>query len=212
MRNYHNTSCDLCNEEEDTFQSEWDSFKTHHLKGSTHSQIFEEHKETIKSVVGQAKHNLKRLFGGENPHVAEFGWMPILPRVLTPSSALTWSKEITEENVTFKWTDWIGTLSSNIVVGKRSTMVIIGFVDPVAKPPVDAIRVYAHGVQYPVWPFGECMEGCVRNEYSLSTPLILNNGESLYIQQLCGRPGISKLRPLGVHFMTSDGMGRIDNW
>lgn len=206
-------SDDLDDDEIYLFEKEWKVFTSHHLHDSAYSNIFEHHKSAIKEAACKSKYTIKRQFGGENPNTNEFGWMPILPRILMPAAVPTWRKEITEENVTFRWADWIGTpLLSGISAGDKSTMIIIGFVDPVAKPPIDAIRVQAHGVQYPAWSFGECMEACTRNAYMLSTPIHLTNRDRLYIQQLCGRPGISRLRPLGVHFTTSDNMRSIDKW
>lgn len=202
---------ELTSKEDEIFEAEWDKFITRHTKVREVVDVYQDHKDWIKEACRIAKYQLEAPFGGINAKTNEFGWMPILPNFLlatsTPTYATaTWVQYITTTNVTTRWIDWIGTSSSNLKLSKYGTLITIGFHDPVEVPKIDGLLAKVKGTDYPIWYFGEAMEETDYHVYELTDPIIVEKEQEFYIQELCGRAGVTKIRPIGVYYAKGDHM------
>ena len=202
---------DLTAAEDALFEAEWDAFVTKHFRSRETVDVFQDHKENIKEACRIAKYQLESSFGGLNANSNEFGWMPIMPNFLLATSAptyatATWMKYITTANVTTRWIDWIGTSGSNLKLSKYATMIIIGFSDPSEVAKIDGLQANIKGKEYPIWYFGDKMRDTDQNLYELTAPIVIEKEQEFYLQQLCGRAGVSELRPIGVYFAKGDHM------
>jgi len=201
----------LSKEEDDLFEDEWDAFVTKHFKSRETVDVFQNHKEAIKEACRIAKYQLEASFGGINANTNEFGWMPIMPNFLlattTPTyETSTWKQYISTEDVTNRWKDWIGTSESNLKLSDNASLIMIGFADPSDEPKVDAIQAKVKSSNYPIWYFGDMMRNTDYSVYELTVPPIIEPGQEFYLQQLCGRAGVSEIHPLGVYFAKGDHM------
>ena len=204
-------SKDFEQDEQDIFDTEWNAFITKHYRTRESVDVFEDHRDGILEAAKIAKYQLESEFGGQNAQTNQFGWGPILPNHIlatgTPTYATaTWRQYIETSDVTARWKDWIGSSASNLKLSKYATMVIIGFADNVEDPKIDGILAKAKGQEYPIWAFGEAMKGTDNNIYQLTTPLVIEAEQEIYLQQLCGRAGLSELHPIGVYFAKGDHM------
>lgn len=202
---------DLTSDEDKIVENEWDKLWTKHSRARELIDVYQDHKENIKEALRIAKYQLEASFGGVNARTNEIGWMPIMPNFLkatsTPTYATaTWRQYVSTSDVTTRWKDWIGTSASNLKLSKYACMIIIGFADPVEVPKVDALLAKVKGVDYPIWPFGEQMTDTDWHVYELSAPIVIEKEQEIYIQELCGRSGVSELRPIGVYFAKGDHM------
>ena len=202
---------ELTSAENDLFESEWDAFVTKHFRSRETVDIFQDHKANIKEACRIAKYQLESSFGGLNANSNEFGWMPIMPNFLLATAAptyatATWMKYITTANVTTRWIDWIGSSSTNLKLSKYGTLIIIGFADPADVAKIDAIQANVKGKEYPIWYFGEKMRDTDQKLYELTAPIVVEKEQEFYLQILCGRAGVTELRPLGVYFAKGDHM------
>lgn len=201
----------LLQDEEDIFNAEWDALTTKHYQFRESSDVFSDHRDAIHEATEIAKYQLEADFGGQNAQTNQFGWMPILPNFLLATSTptyqtATWRQYIETSDVTTRWKDYIGSSASNLKLSKYAAMIIIGFADPVTDPKIDAILAKAKGQEYPIWAFGDAMRGTDNNIYELTTPLVIEPEQEIYLQQLCGRAGLSELRPIGIYFAKGDHM------
>lgn len=195
--------------EDDLFEGQWDANVTKHFAVREAADMFMDHKDVIKEVVRIAKVDLSADFGGVNAPTNQFGWTPIQANHLlatsTPTYATsTWNRYIDTSDVTSRYNDWIGSSSSNLKLSKYSTMVIIGFVDPVDEPKIDGVLAKVNSQNYPLWHFGQAMQETDQHVYELASPIIIESEQELYLQTLCGRAGLDKLQPVGVHFGMGD--------
>lgn len=202
---------ELTSAENELFESEWDAFVTKHFRSRETVDIFQDHKANIKEACRIAKYQLESSFGGLNANSNEFGWMPIMPNFLLATAAptyatATWMKYITTANVTTRWIDWIGSSSTNLKLSKYGTLIIIGFADPSEVAKIDAIQANVKGKEYPIWYFGEKMRDTDQKLYELTAPIVVEKEQEFYLQILCGRAGVTELRPLGVYFAKGDHM------
>ena len=176
--------------------------------------VFEDHRDAILEAARIAKYELEATFGGANARTNEFGWGPIMPQhILTDNSDSsytyakgTWNRTITTANVTTGWTDWIGGSTTNRKLSKYSTMVVVGFFDPVPEPKVDGILAKIKATDYPVWYFGDLFAETDYHVMELTEPFVIEKEQDFYLQTLCGRAGVDKLRPLGIMFSKGDYM------
>jgi hypothetical protein len=202
---------DLTTDEDNLFEAEWDKFVTRHFVVREASDIFADYKEEIKEAARIAKYQLEQPFGGVNARTNEFGWQPIMPNHLlattTPTYATaTWNQWLATSDVTTRWKDWIGSNSSHFKLSKYSTMIIVGFLDPVDVPKIDALRAWVKSIDYPIWYFADQMAEQDDKIIELAAPIILEKEQEMYIRQLVGRAGLSKLRPIGVMYSKGDYM------
>jgi len=203
---------DLTTEEDDLFESEWDKIVTRHFVVREASDIFADHKEAIKEACRIAKYQLEQPFGGANARTNEFGWQPIMPNFILTANAAptyatrTWNQWLTTSDVTTGWKDWIASSASKFKLSKYSTLIIIGFADPVEVPKIDALRATIKSIDYPIWYFGDQMAEQDYPVVELTAPIILEKEQEMNIRELVGRAGLSKIRPLGVVYSKGDYM------
>ena len=203
---------ELSADEDALFDSEWDAFVTKHFRARETVDVFQDHKENIKEACRIAKYQLESSFGGLNANTNEFGWMPIMPNFLletvgTPTYATsTWKQYISTDDVTTRWKNWIGSSDDNLKVSKYATLIMIAFADPSELPKIDGIQAKVKGKDYPIWYFGDMMRDTDQRVYELTAPIVVEKEQEFYLQQLCGRAGVSELHPLGVYFAKGDHM------
>ena len=204
----------LTSEEEAIFNAEWSPLWTRHLRSREVMDIFEDHRDAILEAAEIAASGLESEFGGVNAATNQFGWQPILPNHLLTGptdsawaySKGTWETDIATTDVTTGWMDWIGTNSSMFKLSKYSTMIIIGFADPVETPKVDAILAKIKSTDYPIWNFADLVSETDYHVVELVTPFVVEHEQDFYLQKFCGRAGRDSLRPLGVMFSKGDYM------
>lgn len=207
---------DTTDAENAIFENEWDKLWAKHTKARELLDIYQDHKDAIKEALKIAKYQLESTFGGVNAQTNEIGWGPILPNfLLTASSATaysvrTWNKYIATGDVvsasTYGWLDFIGSSTTSLKLAKYGTMIIIGFADPVDEPKIDAILAKIKGRDYPIWNFGESMSDTDWHVFELPAPIIVEKEQEIYLQELAGRAGLDKLRPIGVFYAKGDYM------
>ncbi len=204
----------LTGEEEAIFNAEWSPLFTRHLRSREVMDVFEDHRDAILEAAEIAKNGLETDFGGVNAATNQFGWQPILPNHLLtgPTDSAwayakgTWEKDITTANVTTGWMDWFGTNNSMFKLSKYSTMIVIGFADPVKTPKIDAILAKIKSTDYPIWNFADLISETDYHVVELCTPFVVEHEQDFYLQKFCGRAGRDSLRPLGVMFSKGDYM------
>jgi len=202
---------ELSADEDALFEAEWDAFVTKHFREREVVDVFQDHRDAIKEACRIAKYQLESSFGGLNANTNEFGWMPIMPNFLlatgTPTYATsTWRQYITTSDVTTRWKDWIGSSDSNLKLSKYATMIMIGFEDLADVAKIDGLLAKVKSKDYPIWYFGDMMRNTDQRIYELTTPIVVEKEQEFYLQQLCGRAGVSELHPLGVYFAKGDHM------
>lgn len=205
---------DLSEKEQEIFNKEWDSFVATHLAQRDFVDIFEDNKEQILEACKIAKYQLECDFGGVNCKTNEFGWQEIHPAILQTSSSATtysvntWHKNYATSDVTTIWKDWIGTSSASLQLSKYATMIVIGFIDPVENPKVDAIKATIKGNEYPIWYMQNAMMPNAGNNnlhvYELPKPFVVEKEQNMYLQARIARAGDDELRPIGVYFGRGD--------
>ena len=206
----------LTSEEEDIFNAEWSLMLTRHFRFREVMDVFEDHRDAIKETAAIAKYELEASFGGANARTNEFGWMPILPQHLlsgnlTSGSDLTyamstWNRYITTTDVTTRWNNWIGDSTTNYKLSKYATMIVVGFFDPVPEPKIDAVLAKIKATDYPIWYFGDRLAETDHHVMELTEPFVVEKEQEFYLQTLCGRAGMDKLRPLGIMYAKGDYM------
>lgn len=201
----------LTDAENAIFNDEWDKLWTKHFRAREVIDVYQDHKDAIHLAAEIAKYQLESPFGGQLAKTNEFGWMPILPNHLLATAAATystatWVQNLTTSDVTTRWKDFIGTSAANLTLSKYACMIIIGFVDPVDVPKIDAVLPYIKGIQYPVLPLYEQMFESDYHIYELPTPWIVEQQQQIYIQELVGRAGRSEFHPIGVYYVKGDNM------
>ena len=221
MAGYQKTT--LSDDEKGIFDDEWDKFVTRHFKNREVQDIFQDMQSSILEACEVTKFQLDATFGGVNARTNEFGWTPIQPNFLLPTSLAnsllyayrTWNQWLTSQQVTWGsgttaatstngWLDWIGSSSSNLKLSKYACMIIIGFADSEKPNKIDALLAKIKGVDYPVWWMGDALEEQDYGVYELTSPFIIEKEQEIYIQERVGRAGLSRLRPLGVYFGKGD--------
>ncbi len=205
---------DLNESEDKIFENEWDKMWVKHTIARELVDLYQDHKDAIKEALRIAKYQLESTFGGVNAQTNEIGWSPILPNfLLTASSATaystrTWNKYITTSDVvsatTYGWLDWIGSSTTSLKLTKYGTMIITGFADPVDEPKIDAVLAKIKGRDYPIWNFGEGMSETDWHVCELPAPIVVEKEQEIYLQELAGRAGLDKLRPIGVFYAKGD--------
>jgi len=207
MAGYQKTT--LSDEEKAIFDDEWDKFVTRHFKNREVQDIFQDMQASILEACEVSKFQLDAAFGGVNARTNEFGWTPIQPNFIHATSSptyatRTWNQWLLTSDVTTGWKDWIGSSSTPRKLSKYACMIIIGFVDSIAPQKVDALLAKVKGVDYPVWYMGDMFDEQDYGIFELTSPVIIEKEQELYVQELVGRAGLSKLRPLGVYFGKGD--------
>ncbi len=204
----------LTAEEEAIFNAEWSPLWTRHLRSREVMDIYEDHRDAILEAAEIAAYGLESEFGGVNAATNQFGWQPILPNfLLTESTDITWTyakgtweTDIETADVTTGWKDWIGESGSMFKLSKYSTMIIIGFADPVETPKIDAILAKIKSTDYPIWNFADLISETDYHVVELVTPFVVEHEQDFYLQKFCARAGRDRLRPLGVMFSKGDYM------
>ena len=204
----------LTENEKAIFDKEWDPLWTRHFRFREVNDVYQDFKTEILEACEIAKYQLEGTFGGANCRTNEFGWTSIQPNFLltggvaSPAAAVystsTWNRYITTANVVSRWIPWIGTSSISLKLSKYATMIIIGFMDPVDVPKIDAILAKAKGVDYPIWWLADQLEETDYHVAELPTPIVIEREQEIYLQTLVGRAGLDKLRPIGVYFGKGD--------
>lgn len=190
------------------FDDEWDKLWTRHFVARDIIDVYEDARAAIQEVAEISKAQFDGSgFGGVNAATNEFGWTPIMPNHLLATSSptyatATWNDYITTSDVTSRWVDWIGTSSSNFRVSKYANLIIIGFVDPVDEPKIGGILAKVKAKDYPVWYFSDHYEETDYPVVQLPQPIVVEKNQEMYLQKLCIRAGLSRLRPIGVLFGT----------
>ena len=197
----------LTAEENGIFNDEWDAFVTRHFKSREVNDIFMDNREAILEACEIAKYELESGFGGVNAAPNQFGWMPIQPAMLlasgTPTYATsTWNRYITTSNVTTApfYSDWVGTSDGSLNTSKYSTLVLLGFENPAEIPKVGGVLAEIKAKKYPLWHFGDAMEGD-RHVFEMPTPIVIEPTQDIYLQTLNVAAGRDELRPIGVNFL-----------
>jgi hypothetical protein len=193
------------------FNEEWDRLFTTHFRAREIIDIYQDHKDAIKLAAEVAKYQLEVPFGGQLAKTNEFGWGPIQPNQILATSAATystatWEQVLSTSDVTTRWKDWIGSSASNLKISKYGTIIFIGFADPEPVPKIDAILPRIKGIDYPIIPLYDQMIDSDYHVAELASPWIVEKEQEIYFQELVGRAGRSKLRPLGVYFAKGDNM------
>lgn len=216
-----NSKTELSAEEEEIFNAEWSLLFTRRFRQREVMDIYEDHRDSILDACKVAKYELEADFGGANARTNEFGWMPILPNHLLTTDTggpansydeASWDRFITTDNVTsnpsnnYGWINWIGTPSANLKLSKYCCLVCVGFADPVPNPKIDAILAKIKSVDYPIWYFGDRLSETDYHAMELTMPFIVEPEQEFYLQTLCGRAGLDRLRPLGAMFAKGDYM------
>lgn len=199
----------LTDNENAIFNEEWDRLFTTHFRAREIIDIYQDHKDAIKLAAEVAKYQLEVPFGGQLAKTNEFAWMPIMPNHILATSAATystatWEQVLATSDVTTRWKDWIGSSTTNLKLSKYATMIIIGFADPEPEPKIDAVLPRIKGIDYPVIPIYDQMIDSDYHVAELASPWIVEKEQEIYIQELVGRAGRSRLRPLGVYFVKGD--------
>ncbi len=199
----------LTENENQIFNEEWGRLFTTHFRAREIIDIYQDHKDAIKLAAQVAKYQLEVPFGGQLAKTNEFAWMPIMPNHILATSAATyatatWEQILATSDVTTRWKDWIGSSTTNLKLSKYATMIIIGFADPEPVPKIDAILPRIKGIDYPVIPIYDQMIDSDYHVAELASTWIVEKEQEIYIQELVGRAGRSKLRPLGVYFVKGD--------
>lgn len=199
---------DLTEAEETIFNEEWDKFVSMHFPERDIVDIFEDNKQEILDACRIAKFQLEMEFGGINARNNQFGWTPIQPNHLlataTPIYATnTWNKDYTTSEVIAMWADWIGSTTSQRQLSKYTTMIVIGFRDPVALPKVSAIKANLKGTTFPIWWVEEALRAGL-HIYQLPKAFVIEKEQSFNLEVKVASAGRSELRPLGVMFAKGD--------
>jgi len=193
------------------FNEEWDRLFTTHFRAREIIDIYQDHKDAIKLAAEVAKYQLEVPFGGQLAKTNEFGWGPIQPNQILATSAATystatWEQILATSDVTTRWKDWIGSSASNLKISKYGTIIFIGFADPEPVPKIDAILPRIKGIDYPIIPLYDQFIDSDYHVAELASPWIVEKEQEIYFQELVGRAGRSRLRPLGVYFAKGDNM------
>lgn len=204
----------LTTEEEEVFNAEWSLLLNRHFKCREVMDVFEDHRDAILEAARIAKYELEATFGGANARTNEFGWMPILPQhLLTDNNDSsytyakgTWNRNITTDDVVGGWNDWIGESGATRKLSKYCTMIVIGFYDPVPEPKIDGVLAKIKATDYPVWYFGDLFAETDYHVMELTEPFVIEKEQDFWLQTLCGRAGVDKLRPLGIMYAKGDYM------
>ena len=205
----------LTDEEKEIFDVQFPITITKHLKYREFTDIFEDNRDVILEAAEISKYQLEAVFGGVNCTTAQFGWTFPTAAMFKQTSSThayntnTWNKYISTSDVTnvsstYGWLDYIGTSSSAFKMSKYGCMVILGFVDPVEKPKVDALLATVKAVDYPRWDMSWEMESSDLNIYELVDPIILEKEQEMYIQEHVCAAGLDKLQPIAICFGKGD--------
>jgi hypothetical protein len=207
---------DLSSDEQNIFDAEWDKFVTQHFRTREVFDVFQDHHDAILEACKVAKYQLELPYGGVNAKSNQFGLMPIRPQFLLQTSGTfaystaTWDRDITTAQVTstttYGWLDFIGSSAANLMLSKYATMCIIAFLNPVADPKVDALLMKLKGEDYPVWYFQDAISVQDYPVFELSSPVLLEKEQEIYIQKHVFKAGRDSIRPIGAYFLKGDQM------
>jgi len=190
----------LTDNEKEIFERDWESVWQYDLSYNPElHRMYSTGKSAILFTCEVAKYHFKRSFGGVFAWPNEFGWTNLLPHHIGTKETKLVPDPPCEEN---GWVEWIGT-PEPFVVPPNAMILILGVMDNIDTPKIDAISLSIDNTEYPVWYLTSLKEAHFRTS-KLPTPIHLKPNSRLTVKARAIAPGPDNLRLIGVYFGTGD--------